>query len=282
MGFQRDQDEQQGGDLSLFEKAMQEIEGDSDTTEYEVIYQVLQELSEKYGIEFSVSDGRALGSPMALNHRLDEFSYRVGGISNEVAMAIQSNTFTIEIGERVLESVCDEERLFIKSTDELERMRNSAYQLIEALLFLGQSKYGDEHELVQQQKDIMVADIRSYDAMISTFSHYIDFIDNYIAIRPSEDAEIVDLNEAMLLWMEKDKTNLELRFPGYQKVLTEIDTSVKRALVDRGHVEITKGELRQIVRAYKNAAKLELLDEGFKPVVDYPALDECVRYIGNA
>jgi len=282
MGIQHGQGEQPEGDLSLFEEAMQEIDDDSPTTEYEAIYKVLKELSEKYGIEFSVSDGRALGSPMALNHRLDEFSYRVGGIPNDVAMAIQSNKFTLEMGERILESVCDEESLFVKSADDLERMRNSAYQLIEALLFLGQSKYGDEHELVQQQKDMMVADIRSYDAMISTFSRYMDFIDNYIERRPLEDAEIINLSEAMLLWTDKDKTKLESRFPGYQKVLTEIDTSVKRALGDRGPVEITKGELRQIVRAYKNAVKLELLGEDFKPVVDYTALEECIRYIGNS
>ena len=48
-------------DFSLWEKAMSEMEETSKEpkNEYEAIHQVLQELSEKYGVEFTVHDGKA-------------------------------------------------------------------------------------------------------------------------------------------------------------------------------------------------------------------------------
>lgn len=61
-------------DLSIFEDALQDVdlgEGEKPKNERQVIHDVLDKLSKKYGIEFSIHDGKGLGSPMALNHRLD-------------------------------------------------------------------------------------------------------------------------------------------------------------------------------------------------------------------
>lgn len=272
-------------DLSLFEQAMSEIGADSSKpkSEYEVIHQVLQELSEKYGVEFTVHDGRALGSPMALNHRLDDFRYQCGGISDEEAIAIQANQFTYEMGQEVLEPITNPHRLFTKTDEELERMQGSAYQLIEALLYLGQKKYGNEEEFVQKQKDLMIGDIKSYDAMISTFSRYTDFINEYIERRPDEDRQPAMIDQ-LREWMkdEEDIADLEKRFPGYSQVRKEIDAAVNQALAGREGTEVLTSELRQIVRAYNSASKLKWNGSGFQPAVDQEELNRCVEYIQNA
>jgi len=262
-----------------------EIEGDSKSpkNEYEAIHQVLQELSKKYDVKFTVHDGRMLGSPMALNHRLDDFIYQCGGVSDKEAIAIQTNKFTYEMGQEVLRLITNPNRLFTKTEEELERMRKSAYQLIEGLLYLGLEKYDNEDEFVQKQKEMIISNIRSYDAMISTFSRYTDFINEYIKQRPSEDKQLVKVNK-LRDWMKEDKVvaDLERRFPGYSQVRREIDGKVKKALSSKLETEVLTSELRQIVRAYNDAEKLEWKDNDFRPVVDQEELNKCVEYIQNA
>ncbi len=269
-------------DLSLFEKAMQEIEINSTKNEYEVIRQVLQELSEKYGFEFSMHDGHTLGSPMALNHRLESFSTQVGGISDEVASAIQENKFNYTMAQEVLEPIMNEDRLFTRTGEELEEMKNSAYLLVEVLLFLGQSKYSNENEFVLNQKDTMIQDIASYNSIVSTFTSYIDFIDGYIFRRPIEDRQLVEITTAVKKRMKRDRTELEEKFPEYTVVKQEIDNKVDSALETKEGVEILNSELRQILRAYSSAVKLECDNDDFRPVVDHETLNDCVRYIINS
>ncbi|MBL8015454.1 MAG: hypothetical protein JNK26_04695 [Candidatus Doudnabacteria bacterium] len=280
--FEAADDDESKFDLSLFERAMQGMDDTAPQGEYDIIRKVIKQLAEELGVDLTTHGGRELGSSMSLNHRIHDFTEHVGAITGDIAEAIQSNTFTREMADRLLTDLQDEEGLFIKSSKELEKMQFYTQQLIEALLFLGQTKYEHDQEMVQDLKDAMLGDIHSYDLMISTFSTYYDFLDSYIQNRPIEDREIVDLNEAVTSRI-RDRRDIETRFPGSIQIQTVINGYVKAALNEKKGGEISIGELRQIIRAYNDAfIIIENDNDTLIPHLNQESLDKCIEFIRNS
>lgn len=273
--------EDDGLDLSLFEEAMNEIEGDEPKSEYGIIRKVLQELAEEYGFEVSIHDGRELGQPMSLNHRLDDFRYRVGGISDEVAIAMQANTFTREMADKILSEIMDEDRLFTDSNEDLQRKLEAAYSLIEVLIFLGESKYGNEDEFVAHQKDQMISDIRSYDLMLSTIHRYTTFLQEYIDRRPQLDNQNVNLQEALdeHIFNDKDDEDFEKRFKGFNAAKSQVVEEIRKALSVVNAQEVLTSELREVIRAYRKCIGIHFEDDGMEAKINQKELTNCVSLI---
>jgi hypothetical protein len=268
-------------DLSLFEQAMQESEEDEPKSEYGIIRKVLEELAEKYGFEVSFHHGRQLGQVTSLNNRLDDFRIMVG-ISSKAVIAILGNSFTREMADEILSRIIDEDILLVYPRENLERKLETTYALLEVLFFLGESKYGNEYEFVAQQKDIMIANIRSFDLIISTLDRYASFLKDYIERRHSIDNQSVNLQQALDKYIFENKyikdNEKEFEdFKGYSVAKQEILEEIHKALQTVNVEEILTSELREIVISFKKSIVLDY--DSDEAEVNQKALAYCVSLI---
>lgn len=278
-GDDGDGDDDDGYDLSLFAEALELANDGSPESELEALRRISKELAEEYGIETSIYSGRDLGSVMSLNNRLDVFSSSVGEVSFEIAQAIQNNQFTRELATKMLNEIMDENALFIQSIDKLESIRNAAYQMIEILLYLGTSGSGNDDPIVEEQRNMMISNIKSYDIMLSTFTTYLVYINDYINRRSSDDTKIVKLADELLPRLYSEVPDSDSDILNYQNVRSEVNRVVKDAIANKGNPELNIGELRQILIAYRDAIGVDLEGKDRIAYVDHEALNKCTAYI---
>lgn len=274
-------------DLGIFQDALDHLEGEEQKTINQSIRDVLDELSKKYGFQYHISDGRQLGQPMSFNHRLDDFRHFAGGINDDIALAMQSNKFTYEMKEEVLNLSCVPETLRLKTDAELANLQRVNNSLLEVLLYLGYSKYDGEHEYVGHLKNEMIRDIKSYDLMIATFTEYADFIQDYINTRYIENSKLVDLPEIVGTEIKREIEKLseyESEFPGSTQKLTKVIQIIQNTLSNRGNNELVlMSEARMILRALNDSVAIRHDDhlDKFVPIINYKMLNRCIELIAS-
>ncbi len=274
------------GDLSLFSKAMGEINDADKPNEIAIIRQVLEQVAKEFGIEINPFDGHAIGQPMALNHRLDDLRMEEG-LSEDQIDAIQQNEFTFQLASEILDELLDEDRLLPLNDKELEVKSNTVNLLIEALVYFGEESFDRENDFVTFQKEKMIADIRSYDLILSTFHRYSKFLEEYSQRRPEMDREIVSLSDSInhyILNITPERlVKLDTYMPGYASAYQKIEKSIKDALTEVKGDDLLGSELRVLVRTARECIQTTLsISEGSKTQLNKEALERLIADIKSA
>ncbi|HWA52339.1 MAG TPA: hypothetical protein VG895_04785 [Patescibacteria group bacterium] len=224
--------------LSAFEDALHDVdmEGiEEPKNERQVIRDVLDRLSKEYGIEFSIHDGKALGSPMALNHRLNSLDVSSPqSLSQELTDAIQSNKMTYELGDKLTDKLTDEEELELFDYEQLEGLLYDVYQVTEVVLYLEEPKTGEEDDFVQQQHEDVIADIKSHDILLGSLHKAGQKVEEYIQTKPQRDNEPVNVTEKLSgylnRWSDKSAANLQDLVPDSQATIGQVTQRLNRAI----------------------------------------------------
>ncbi|MBI2103539.1 hypothetical protein HYT59_00885 [Candidatus Woesebacteria bacterium] len=276
--------------LSAFENALDGIDMSGvvkPMCERDIIREVLDRLSEEYGVEFAIHDGRGLGSPMALNHRLDALSTSSPrSLPIELTDAIQSNNMTYELGDLLVSKVCDHEELELFDSEQIERLLIDIYKVNEVVLYLEAAKSEEEHEIVLGQHEDVYRDIKSHDILLSSLHQAGRYIDEYIQLKPQRDNELINavgrLNEYIESWHQSDKFVDSI--PGGQLMVGQVLQRFSQALTKiPDSTKARRIEINNIIKRMRNSVKISLSwkNDDMKLFVDEQALNDVAVMIAD-
>lgn len=209
--------EEPKGDLSAFENALSDdalysLPSENKTSEpqseLEIIRKVLQELSEKYGFEYQIYDGRELDYEFALNHRLDDMSSSAPrGLSDELALSIQGNRVTEEQASELYYRLADPEEFDFKDEKQLETHLFHIYQVLEVV--------------VVDPRRTFDSDLEAQGRLLSGLQTSADSVQAYIDDKPERDKESLPAKQYLTDKLDSSMRNIRRNFADWHPEFIE-------------------------------------------------------------
>lgn len=185
-------------------------------SEVGIIRKVLQEFSEKYGVDFKIYDGRELNYELSLNHRLEDMIYTAPhSLSDEIALAIQANTVTEEQAEEIKQCLTDEHRLELYSAKKLDQLLYNICQVLEVVVV-------DPQKLFQ-------TDLTAQSRLLHSLQFAADVILNYIETKSQRDGEYINAHNFLTMRLREQIAQFRetfIEYPDLLQPMVEIYTRI--------------------------------------------------------